>query len=208
MAVELAERRGIALADARELLAAVDLTRPAPSAPEPVAAPEQPSPQAEAAAEEPQEEPAVEFDPVAEANAPAAVGAAEPAAEPESAAAQPAVEDGPQDAGYEEQPEIASPSAPDADVWAVLENGIREISGEVRNSLDFHRSQDGGGEVSHVVLSGAAEEIPGFAGALELALGVAVRPEAVGVVDQHGPEHAFRHRLAVAAGLAAAEAPQ
>ena len=48
-------------------------------------------------------------------------------------------------------------SASDADVCAVLENGIREISGEVRNSLDFHRSQDGGGEVSHVVLSGAAQ---------------------------------------------------
>ena len=32
----------------------------------------------------------------------------------------------------------------DADVRRVLENGIREISGEVRNSLDFHRSQEGG----------------------------------------------------------------
>ena len=52
------------------------------------------------------------------------------------------------------------------DVLTVLENGIREISGEVRNSLDFHRSQDGGGEVSHVVLSGAAQDIPGFAEAL------------------------------------------
>ena len=51
----------------------------------------------------------------------------------------------------------------------MLENGIREISGEVRNSLDFHRSQDGGGEVSHVVLSGAAQDIPGFAEALQAA---------------------------------------
>ena len=57
----------------------------------------------------------------------------------------------------------------------VLENGIREISGEVRNSLDFHRSQEGGGDVSHVVLSGAAQDIPGFADALHTALGVEVR---------------------------------
>ena len=49
----------------------------------------------------------------------------------------------------------------------MLENGIREISGEVRNSLDFHRSQEGGGEVSHVVLSGAALDLPGFAEALQ-----------------------------------------
>ena len=46
-------------------------------------------------------------------------------------------------------------AASDTDMRTVLENGIRDISGEVRNSLDFHRSQEGGGEVSHVVLSGA-----------------------------------------------------
>ena len=68
-------------------------------------------------------------------------------------------------------PEDVPPAASDADVWAVLDNGIREISGEVRNSLDFHRSQDGGGEVSHVVLSGAAQDIPGFAEALQASLG-------------------------------------
>ncbi len=41
-------------------------------------------------------------------------------------------------------PPEEAPAASDADVWSVLDNGIREISGEVRNSLDFHRSQDGG----------------------------------------------------------------
>ena len=69
----------------------------------------------------------------------------------------------------------------------VLENGIRDISGEVRNSLDFHRSQDGGGEVSHVVLSGAAQDIPGFAEALQVALGVEVRSDAVGVAEPASP---------------------
>ena len=73
----------------------------------------------------------------------------------------------------EDAPAADPPS--DADVRNVLENGVREISGEVRNSLDFHRSQDGGGEVSHVVLSGAAQDIPGFAEALQASLGVEVR---------------------------------
>ena len=65
----------------------------------------------------------------------------------------------------------------------VLENGIREISGEVRNSLDFHRSQEGGGEVSHVVLSGAAQDIPGFAEALQRRSASRCAATRVGVVD-------------------------
>ncbi len=103
---------------------------------------------------------------------------------------------------------VPSPAASDADVWRVLDNGVREISGEVRNSLDFHRSQDGGGEVSHVVLSGAAQDIPGFAEALQSSLGVEVRPATLGVVDGGLGRGVSPHRLAVATGLAAAEAPQ
>ena len=91
-----------------------------------------------------------------------------------------------------------------ADVWAVLENGIRDIYGEVRNSLDFHRSQDGGGDVSHVVLSGAAQSIPGFADALQAALGVEVRREEL-VFSGNAPAGVTPNRLAVAAGLATEE---
>ena len=40
-----------------------------------------------------------------------------------------------------------------------------------------------GGEVSHVVLSGAALDLPGFAEALQTSLGVEVRSEHVGVAD-------------------------
>ena len=90
----------------------------------------------------------------------------------------------------------------------VLENGIREISGEVRNSLDFHRSQDGGGEVSHVVLSGAALDMPGFAEALQASLGVEVRGDAVGLVDARLQGTVSTNRLSVAAGLARVEAPR
>jgi type IV pilus assembly protein PilM len=104
--------------------------------------------------------------------------------------------------------EVPAPQASEADVWTVLDNGIREISGEVRNSLDFHRSQDGGGEVSHVVLSGAAQDIPGFAEALQRSLGVEVREADVSVVAGGLESDISPHRLAVATGLAAAEAPR
>jgi type IV pilus assembly protein PilM len=90
----------------------------------------------------------------------------------------------------------------------VIENGIRDISGEVRNSLDFHRSQEGGGEVAHVVLSGSAEDIPGFAEALEASLGVPVQSAEVGVLDGRIAETVSPHRLAVATGLATTEARQ
>src|SRR5947208_5399591 len=111
-------------------------------------------------------------------------------------------------AAVEHAPKPPQPQAYDAEVRDVLETGIREISGEVRNSLDFHRSQDGGGEVSRVVLSGAAQGIAGFASALELSLGVEVRSERVDVADDAIAGVVSAHRLAVAAGLAATEAPQ
>jgi Tfp pilus assembly PilM family ATPase len=95
----------------------------------------------------------------------------------------------------------------DADVRTVLENGIREIAGEVRNSLDFHRSQEGGGEVARVVLSGAALDLPGFAEALQEQLGVQVECESVSS-DELGLDGISAHRLAIAAGLAVEEAPR
>ncbi len=107
--------------------------------------------------------------------------------------------------GVEPQPETATNG--EHDVWTVLENGIREIYGEVRNSLDFHRSQDGGGEVSHVVLSGAAQDIPGFADQLQSALGVEVRSEDL-AFSSTPPVGVSPHRLAVAAGLAVLEVAQ
>jgi type IV pilus assembly protein PilM len=185
MASEIAERRGIALIEARALLAAVDLTAPMPVAQSTDAVPQ-------------------------EADSDIAADAGEEGHEPLS----------PEDAeeseramSYEELAAVESMSAPqgpqsDADVWAVLENGIRDISGEVRNSLDFHRSQEGGGEVSHVVMSGAAQDIPGFAESLQSSLGVEVRAGEVGVADDGLAEISSPHRLAVATGLAAAEDPQ
>jgi type IV pilus assembly protein PilM len=185
MASEIAERRGIALIEARALLAAVDLTTPMPVA------------QAiDAVGEEADSDISVQADEDGhESQSP------EDAEESERAMS------------YEELAAVESMSAPqapqsDTDVWTVLENGIRDISGEVRNSLDFHRSQEGGGDVSHVVMSGAAQDIPGFAEALQSSLGVEVRAGELGVAGDGVAEISSPHRLAVATGLAAAEAPQ
>jgi type IV pilus assembly protein PilM len=189
IAGELAVRRGIPVREAHALLAAVDLDAPAPApaetpAPEPAVA--------EAAATQEVED--------GESDAVASLSAEDHEARERAMSYE-------QLAAVEQAPAPAA-EASDADVREVLENGIREVAGEVRNSLDFHRSQDGGGEVSHVVLSGAAQDISGFAPALELALGVEVRSEAVGLVDQRLSDTVSTHRLAVAAGLAAGEAPQ
>ncbi len=188
MASEIAERRSIALSEARALLAAVDLSVPAPVA-------QTPAPQ-----QDDVEDTEHEYEP----------GEGEHALSPEEAQEAEAQE---RSMSYEElaaveSVEVAPVAQSDADLWAVLENGIRDISGEVRNSLDFHRSQDGGGEVSHVVMSGAAQDIPGFAEALQRSLGVEVRLGEVGLVEQGADTALAPHRLAIATGLAATEAPR
>jgi type IV pilus assembly protein PilM len=182
MATELAERRGIALVEARARLLEADLTKP--PLPEPAAefVPEE----ASIAAPESDEEAAL--------ISPAEAEAREREMSFEELSA----------AGAVQEPDEA-PAVSNTDVWTVLDNGVREISGEVRNSLDFHRSQDGGGEVSHVVLSGAAQDIPGFAEALQGSLGVEVRPATIGIAEGGLEGDVSTHRLAVAAGLAASE---
>ena len=195
MAVELAERRAIPLLEARALLAAFDLT--APSAPTPPAALDPPTVDATPAPTSELEHPPVE---------PAASGGDAPEGEQDHDARERAM-------SYSEMASVAPTAvltpqtASAADVRTVLENGIREIAGEVRNSLDFHRSQENGGEVARVVLSGAALELPGFADALQAQLGVEIERESVRV-DEREPGGVSAHRLAIAAGLAVEEAPR
>lgn len=105
-------------------------------------------------------------------------------------------------------PEPVAPQQPAIDVRPVLSSGVREIAGEVRNSLDFHRSQDGGGEVSSIVLSGSALQIQGFARALQSELRVPLIPQTVGVLDERSAGEVSAERLAVATGLAVEEAPR
>jgi type IV pilus assembly protein PilM len=209
MASEVAERRGIPLVDARALLAAFELPGPGsvlPSAPLPQPVSELPPESSRELAAPPVEPSAspVLADPetvetwalAQNAGAAAAGQAAEPP---------PAVR-------MEVQQEPPAPAdASDQEVRMVLENGIREIVGEVRNSLDFHRSQEGGGEVRSVVLSGPALELRGFSEALEADLGMAVRREAVRFAGEETPSLAHpvsANHLAIATGLATEEAPR
>jgi type IV pilus assembly protein PilM len=105
-------------------------------------------------------------------------------------------------------PEAAPESNGRPDLRPALERGLHELAGEVRNSLEFHRLQGGGGEVSAVVLSGPAIGITGFSEALEGELGVPVRPQSVGLLSDDAADHVPPERLAVAAGLAVEEAPR
>ena len=192
MAGEIAERRGIAVEQARTLLHEVDLTVSADE--HRAIALAQPEPQL--AAEPPQLEVSSESDVALSAEDHKAQELEMGYSETIAAAQAPELE-----------PEPAAVQS-DVDVRAVLENGIREISGEVRNSLDFHRSQDEGGQVSHVVLSGAALDLPGFAEALQASLGFEVRSDAVGMADSGPAGKVSTSRLSVAAGLACEEAPR
>ena len=191
MADELAKRTRVTRVEARSLLAAVDLSSPLPS-------------------EEP--EPAEEQVPGIDLMAQGDFVAHDAATQDEGAqsdtrdvrasamgfvAAQPA------------EPPAGGPRAPSAqEVRAVLEDGINELIGEVRNTLDFHASQDGGGNVSHVVLSGQALNVPGFVEALQTGLGMEVHGDAVGLMNPELAKTVSAGRLAVAAGLATVEAPQ
>jgi type IV pilus assembly protein PilM len=197
MASEIAERRGIPLLQARALLAEFELPRPV-EAPR-VEAPSVEAPNVEALSVEPPvgvpelpDPETVEMWELAQAP----VAAPEPApAAPESVPSAP-------------EPVLSAPEpvpSVDPEVRMVLENGIREIVGDVRNSLDFHRSQDGGGEVTSIVLSGPALEIAGFSHALEADLGIQVHRESVHLADDAALGELSPNYLAIAAGLAAEE---
>jgi type IV pilus assembly protein PilM len=209
MASELAERRSIPLVEARALIAAIDLT--AASVPEATV----PDPVPEAIVVEP-EAPTVAD---AQAAIPDALAVEEVASDGEALESEEDQDARERTMSYSEMASVAQPPTsstapseethptPNADVRAVLENGIREIAGEVRNSLDFHRSQEGGGEVSLVVLSGSALDLPGFAESLQEQLGVQVERESVHL-DEQDLGGVSAHRLAIAAGLAVEEVLQ
>ncbi|MHB1809817.1 MAG: pilus assembly protein PilM [Solirubrobacteraceae bacterium] len=182
MASALAERRSIPLVDARGVLASFDLSKREardsglPGAPT-VGAGAGALP-ATAAARRPGEPTAGAVGPEGTAGAVDPASAGGPSAQPRSG---------------------------DAEVRAVIGVGLREIAGEVRNSLEYHRAQEGGGTVERVVVSGAALEMNGFASALEAELGF--RLERRSVASARGGElnGTPAERLAVAAGLAVEE---
>lgn len=91
---------------------------------------------------------------------------------------------------------------------SVLADGARGVADDVRNTLDFQRSQEAGLDVSRALLTGAAVSIPGFVEQVSTDLGIPVearavresRPGAAGEVDPGS--------LTIAAGLAVEERPR
>jgi type IV pilus assembly protein PilM len=96
---------------------------------------------------------------------------------------------------YAAEPEIIE------DTRAVLQDGVRRIAADVRNSVDFHHAQGTGDSVARCIITGPAASIAGFDVALSAELGL---PVDVGMVD--GPAGLNAGDLTVAAGLALAEA--
>jgi type IV pilus assembly protein PilM len=212
MAGELAARREISMTDARALLASVDLSVPLLPAPSIAAQPE-----SVPVAERDSGEPALDTAAASAPSGDAAESAEAGASEPETHVSREQHEAQERAMGYAEtisaaqtsaEPVAAQAAPDDVDIRGVLENGIRELVGEIRNSLDFHRTQEQGGEVSRVALSGAALDLPGFAGALQTSLGMEVREQGVGLVDAKLEGKVSTHRLSIAAGLATTEAPR
>ena len=213
MAAELASRREISLTDARALLASVDLGVPVLPSPSVVERPDvapttahdagEPAPDANlASSASPQGASAPE---VSDGEAQESSVSREQHEAQERAMGYAETVSAAQ-AASEQAPALQEPT--DADVRSVLENGVRELVGEIRNSLDFHRTQEQGGEVSHVALSGAVLDLPGFPEALQTSLGMEVRKQDVGLVDAELEGKVSTHRLSIAAGLATAEAPR
>jgi type IV pilus assembly protein PilM len=99
--------------------------------------------------------------------------------------------------------EVAGDEAIVSEARLVLQDGVRRIAVEARNSLDFHTAQDAQPHVGRVVLTGAALSIPGFTEALSAELGLPV--EAISI--DGAPDQIGAGRLTVAAGLAVSEGP-
>jgi type IV pilus assembly protein PilM len=97
---------------------------------------------------------------------------------------------------------------PNEDVHTVIADGVREIAGEVRNSLDFQRIQGGGEAVQGIVLSGPVLDVPGFAEALERELALPLYRGTVAADSGAMGGLVTGSRLAVAAGLSIEEVPR
>ncbi len=92
-----------------------------------------------------------------------------------------------------------------AEARNVLLDGIRRIGDEIRNSLDFHRMQDGSAEVTSAVMTGQAVAIPGFSDHLTSEIGLPLEVGVVTEAREGGFEGVDAGRLAVAAGLTTEE---
>ncbi|HET6448366.1 MAG TPA: type IV pilus assembly protein PilM [Conexibacter sp.] len=87
----------------------------------------------------------------------------------------------------------------------VLSQGVHRIATEIRNSLDFYRTQVGALAAERAVVTGSAVAIPGFVAALGDAIGISTDPGVVGESRPGASGGIDGGRLAIAAGLAVEE---
>lgn len=85
---------------------------------------------------------------------------------------------------------------------SVLTEGARRVADDLRNTLDFQRSQEAGLDVSRAVLTGAAVSIPGFVEQVSADLGIPVEARAVRESHPGAAGEVDPSCLTVAAGLA------
>jgi type IV pilus assembly protein PilM len=94
-----------------------------------------------------------------------------------------------------------------ADTRAILIQGSRRLAGDIRASLEFHRTQAvAGADVERAVLTGAAVAVPGFAVALASELGMPVETRSVAAGKNFTGDGDLAG-MTVAAGLAVEEVP-
>ncbi len=89
----------------------------------------------------------------------------------------------------------------------VLSDGVRRIADEIRNSLDFHRMQEGAAEVGGAVLTGQAAAVPGLPEQLGDEIGMPLEVGTVSEARVGGFAGADAGQLAIATGLTLHEVP-
>lgn len=93
-----------------------------------------------------------------------------------------------------------------AEARDVLDESVRRIGDEVRNSMDFHSMQHGAAPVRRAMLTGAAVSIPGFADRLAEKLSLPLQTGLVPEGRPGGLDGIDPAAVAVAAGLTIEEA--
>jgi type IV pilus assembly protein PilM len=94
-----------------------------------------------------------------------------------------------------------------ADARAILLQGSRRLAGDIRASLDFHRTQAvAGADVERAVLTGAAVGVPGFGDALARELGMPVETRSVAAGKGYSGDGDLAG-MTIAAGLAVEAMP-
>jgi len=217
IAARVAERLGVAVERARQLVHGIGLAQEdtdQPGAPDTrdagPAAPEAAAPEDETGPPEAPTLAPVQDEPRAEPE-----GAGGEAADPQTEPDQTPAETDPAQPAPEQllpAPEAATTQPPQAKadperqvVEAAIAEGLRQIAAETRNSLDYHASLGGGAQVERIVLCGPAVDVPGVPAYLQQALGTPLEVNRATEAQPGAAGGLPASCLSVAAGLSVSE---